>query len=210
MGPVMAAQYLEFLVEEPSQEAFLQELLPSHLPAGVTFQVHAHRGKRDLLSKLDGRLRGYAKWPGNNWRIFVLVDRDNDDCQELKQRLEDISAQVGLLTRSRAGGNSWQVVNRIVIEELEAWYFGDPEAICSAYPRVSLRTLNQARYRNPDAISGGTWEALERVLQRKGYFHGGIKKVEVARNIAAHIAPQRNRSRSFQVFYAAVLEAAGM
>ena len=205
----MAAQHLEFLVEEPSQEAFLQELLPSHLPAGITFQVHAHRGKGDLLAKMAGRLRGYAKYLPADWRIFVLVDRDNDDCQELKQQLEDMSTQVGLLTRARAGGNSWQVVNRIVIEELEAWYFGDPEAICNAYPRVSLRTLNQAHYRDPDAISD-TWEALERVLQRKGYFHGGIKKVEAARNIADHIAPQRNRSRSFQVFYAAILDAAGM
>ena len=206
----MAAPHLEFLVEEPSQEAFLQELLPSHLPAGITFQIHAHRGKGDLLTKLAGRLRGYAKYLPADWRIFVLVDRDADDCQELKQRLEDISAQVGLRTRTRAGGgNSWQVVNRIVIEELEAWYFGDPEAICNAYPRVSLKTLKQVHYRDPDAISD-TWEALERVLQRKGYFHGGIRKVEVARNIATQIAPQRNRSRSFQVFYAAVLEAAGM
>ena len=206
----MAAQYLEFLVEDRSQEAFLQELLPSHLPAGITFRIYPHRGKRDLLSKLDGRLRGYARWPGNNWRIFVLVDRDADDCQKLKQRLEDMSAQVGLRTRTRAGGNSWQVVNRIVIEELEAWYFGDPEAICNAYPRVSLRTLNQARYRDPDAIKGGTWEALERVLQRNGYFCGGISKIEAARTIAAQIDPQRNRSRSFQVFYAAILDAAGM
>ena len=207
----MAAQHLEFLVEEPSQEAFLQELLPSHLPAGITFQIHAHRGKGDLLTKLAGRLRGYAKYLPADWRIFVLVDRDADNCHDLKQRLEDMSAQVGLRTRTRAGGdNPWQVVNRIVIEELEAWYFGDPEAICNAYPRVSLRTLNQAHYRDPDGIKGGTWEVLERVLQRKGYFHGGIRKVEAARNIASQIDPQRNRSRSFKVFYAAILEAAGM
>lgn len=205
----MAAPHLEFLVEELSQEAFLQELLLSHLPDGITFQIIRHRGKGDLLAKLAGRLRGYAKYLPADWRIFVLVDRDNDDCQELKQRLEDISGQVGLRTRTRAGGgNSWQVVNRIVIEELEAWYFGDPEAICNAYPRVSLKTLNQARYRDPDAISD-TWETLKQVLQRKGYFRRGISKPEAARNIAAHIAPQRNRSRSFQVFYAAILEAAG-
>lgn len=207
----MAAQHLEFLVEEPSLEAFLQELLPSHLPAGITFRIHPHRGKRDLLTKLDGRLRGYAKYLPADWRIFVLVDRDADNCHDLKQRLEDISAQVGLRTRARAaGGNSWQVVNRIVIEELEAWYFGDPEAIRNAYPRVSLRTLNQAHYRDPDGIKGGTWEVLERVLQRKGYFRRGISKPEVARNIAAQIDPQRNRSRSFQVFYAAILDAAGV
>lgn len=206
----MAAPHLEFLVEEPSLEAFLQELLPGNLPAGIAFRVHAHRGKGDLLTKLPGRLRGYANWPANNWRIFVLVDRDNDDCRELKRRLENMAAQARLLTRAQAGGNPWQVVNRIVIEELEAWYFGDPEAICSAYPRVPLKALNHARYRNPDGITGGTWEALERVLQRSGYFPNGIRKVEAARNIAAYSDPQRNRSRSFQVFYAALLEAAGV
>lgn len=189
--------------------AFLQELLQRNLPE-IAFQIHDYRGKGDLLTKLGGRLRGYANYLPADWRIFVLVDRDNDDCRELKQRLEGLAAQAGLRTRAQAGGNPWQVVNRIVIEELESWYFGDPEAICGAYPRMSLRTLNQARYRNPDAIRGGTWEALERVLQKSGYFRGGIRKVEVARSIAAHSDPQRNRSRSFQVFYAALLEAAGV
>lgn len=206
----MAAQHLVFLVEEPSQEAFLQVLLRGNLPEEITFQIHAYRGKRDLLTKLVGRLRGYAKSLPDDSRIFVLVDRDDDDCYRLKQRLEDMSAQVGLRTRTQAGGNPWQVVNRIVIEELEAWYFGDPEAICRAYPRVPLKAFNQAGYRDPDAIKGGTWEALERVLQRSGYFRGGISKIESARNIAAHSDPQRNRSRSFQVFYAALLEAAGV
>ena len=206
----MAAQHLEFLVEEPSQEAFLQVLLRGNLPAGITFQIHAYRGKGDLLTKLGGRLRGYAKYLPADWRIFVLVDRDDDDCYRLKQRLEDIAAQVGLRTRTQAGGAPWQVVNRIVIEELEAWYFGDPEAIRRAYPRVSLKAFNQAGYRDPDAIKGGPWEALERVLQGRGYFRGGISKIEAARNIAAHSDPQRNRSRSFRVFYAALLEAAGV
>jgi hypothetical protein len=66
-----------------------------------------------------------------------------------------------------------------------------------------------ARYRDPDAIAGGTWEAFERVLRQSGYFRGGLRKVEAARTIAPHIDPARNTSRSFQVLRDALVELAG-
>ena len=145
----MTAQHLELLVEEPSMEAFLRELLPRMLPAECTFKIHPFQGKPDLLDKLQKRLRAYAKWLPDNYRIFVVVDRDNDNCEQLKQKLENIASRTQLLTRSQARGRPWQLVNRIAIEELEAWYFGDWQAVCSAYPRVSERIPNQARYRHP-------------------------------------------------------------
>jgi hypothetical protein len=40
----------------------------------------------------------------------------------------------------------------------------------SIYPRVSKSTPERAKYRDPDAIAGGTWEAFERILQNAGYF----------------------------------------
>ncbi len=62
-------------------------------------------------------------------------------------------------------------------------------------------TLSTSRkFRDPDSIPGGTWETLERILKRQGYFKGGYLKVEGARTIAAQMDPDRNRSRSFQVF----------
>ena len=86
------------------------------------------------------------------------------------------------------------------MEELEAWFFGDVEALVAAYPRVP-RTLERWKdYRDPDAIRGGTWEALGRVLQRAGYFPGGLAKKAAARTIATHMNPERNRSRSFRLF----------
>ena len=121
------------------------------------------------MKNLGPRLRGYARWLPPDWRIFVMVDRDNDNCLALKRELEDASMAAGLRTRSQAGGNGWQVVNRIVVEELEAWYFGDWQAVRGAFPRVSEHVPRQSRYREPDAISG-TWEAFERILQRRGYF----------------------------------------
>ncbi|MEB3342659.1 hypothetical protein [Okeania sp.] len=54
----------------------------------ISFDTHSFQGKQDLLSKLPGRLKGYKKWIPNDWIIIVLLDRDNQDCQKLKQQLE--------------------------------------------------------------------------------------------------------------------------
>lgn len=205
---MMVNPHLEILVEEPSMEAFLHGLLPRLFPADcTTFRVHAFQGKPDLLDKLQARLKGYASWLPNYGRIVVVVDCDNDDCHKLKQRLERAATTAGLRTRSGTGGISWQVVNRIAIEELEAWYFGDWEAVRGAYPKVSPTVPNQAKYRDPDAIKGGTWEAFERILKQKGYFKNGLRKVEAARTIAVHINPACNRSHSFVRFRDALSEA---
>ena len=115
----MTAQHL-LLVEEQSMEAFLHCLLPRLLPEGHTFEVHPFRGKHDLRKKLKDRLRGYARWLPDEYRIIVMVDRDNDDCKKLKAELEAAATAAGLRTRSQAGSGPWQVANRIVIEELEA------------------------------------------------------------------------------------------
>ena len=203
----MTAQHLEFLVEERSMEAFLRALLPSVLPEERTFEVHAFQGKRDLLKKLESRLRGYARWLPDDFRIVVMVDRDEQQCRTLKEQLEETAGRAGLLTRSRATERPWQLVNRVVIEELEAWYFGDWQAVRAAYPRVSAAIPNKAAYRVPDAIEGGTWEAFERILKRHGYFSTGLRKLETARAIAPHIDPARSRSHSFGLFARTIAEA---
>ena len=188
-------------------EAFLRALLPRLLPQDRTFEVRVFQGKRDLLKKLESRLRAYSRWLPEDHRIVVMVDRDNDDCHELKAQLEEAAAHAGLLTRSRAVERPWQLVNRVAIEELEAWYFGDWQAVRAAYPRVSANISNKAAYRDPDLIAGGTWEALERILKRHGYFTTGLRKVEAARAVAAHIEPARNRSQSFGHLVGAIAEA---
>lgn len=203
----MAANHLELLVEEPSMEAFLSALLPRLLPQDRTFVVHPFQGKSDLLGKLETRLRGYAAWLPADWRIVVVVDRDDEDCRVLKRQLETIGRRARLLTRSRAGNAPWQLVNRIAIEELEAWYFGDWAAVRSAFPRASAKVPRRQGFRNPDAIAGGTWEAFERVMQAHGYFKGGLAKIEAARAIGAYVEPARSSSHSFRTFSDAIAEA---
>ena len=191
----MRMRHLVPLVEEPSMEEFLRLLLPRVLPECCRFEIHSFRSKPRLLRNLKPRLRSYARWLPDDWRIIVLVDRDNDDCRQLKKKLEEATAAAGLRTRSEAGGPHRQTINRIVIEELEAWYFGDWQAVRSAYPRVPDSISRSARYRDPDAISK-TWETFERILKKVGYFTTGLRKIEAARDIAIHIEPGRNHSNS--------------
>lgn len=201
----MTVDHVEVLVEEPSAEAALGVLLPRILGnVGVT--VHAHQGKSDLLDKLPGKLRAYQRWLPPNHRVVVLVDRDSEDCFSLKERLEIFASNAGLPTRSRPHKGGYVVVNRIAVEELEAWFFGDWEAVATAFPKVDRRVPLQTKYRDPDDVAGGTWEALERVLQSAGYFPTGLRKIETARAVAANMVPERNTSRSFKAFQAALRE----
>lgn len=194
--------HIDILVEEPSAKEALEQLLPKLLPAEANFRILNFQGKHDLLKSLPARMRGYARSLRTDDRIVVLVDRDQSNCHALKHRLEQIAQEAGLATASHPDAlGRFQVVNRIAIEELEAWFFGDVAAIRAAYPRVSAHLDQQKGYRDPDAIAGGTWERLERVLQKAGYFRPGLNKMEVARAIAQHMEPSRNRSRSFRNFW---------
>lgn len=188
-------------------ETFLSHVLTRIVGEDATFAVHAYQGKPDLLAKLEGRLRGYAKWLPESARVVVLVDQDRDDCRVLKARLERCAASAGLASRTAARGSIWRVVNRIAVEELEAWYFGEWGAVSQAYPRVRS-IYNQAAYRDPDAIAGGTAEALARVLKRGGYFETGLRKVELATQVGRHFDPVSCTSPSFLVFRDAIMEAA--
>jgi hypothetical protein len=189
---VLAPGYLEVLVEEPSAEAALNILLPRIVP-GVPFQIVPFNGKDSLLRKLPDRLRSYAGyWAETSLRLVVLVDRDTDDCVALKTRLCAMARQAGLPTHA--------VLFRIVIEELEAWFLGDVPALRAAYPRVPASLAGRTRFRDPDAVAGGTCQALERVLQQGKYHEKGLQKVRAATDIAPHMDIENNRSKSFQVF----------
>jgi hypothetical protein len=187
---------VEILVEELSAEFALRQLLPKIVP-GAPFVIRTFQGKPALLKKLPERLAGYATWPGvDHARIVVLVDWDDDDCVALRQQLDTVAMAAGF----RPTGSRRAVVNRIVVEELEAWFFGDIEALVAAYPRVPPSTARRSGFRDPDAIRGGTAEALERLLQRHGYHRAGLAKVTAAQDIARHMDADNNASRSFQVF----------
>ena len=192
--------HIKFFLEEPSAEEALRHILRKILSPDVICIFHVFEGKDDMLEELPKHLKG-DQWIRNNGRIIVLVDEDREDCHELKAHLERAAHEAGFVTKSRAAPNEdFQIVNRIAIEELEAWFFGDVEALHAAYPRIPKNLQSKAKYRDPDAIQGGTSEALEHLLIQKNYYRGRIPKPTVAQNIAQHMQPSRNRSKSFQVF----------
>lgn len=113
---------------------------------------------------------------------MVLIDGDREDCYELKAELEERARAIGFHTKSSPGKKGdFQVLNRLAIEELEAWFLGDISAIRAAYPKVSPSIGQKSNFRDPDAIKGGAWEALERILKKKaGYHRGGLGKIKAA------------------------------
>ncbi|MFZ5453251.1 MAG: DUF4276 family protein [Thermodesulfobacteriota bacterium] len=166
--------HFEFLVEEESAETALYNLVPKIVGPAISYNIRVFQGKFDLLKKLPERLRGYRHWLPEDWLIIVLLDRDQEDCFQLKAKMEEIARGEGLSTKSNPNhSGKIQVLNRIAIQELEAWFFGDVIALKTAYPRIPKALDRNSRYRNPDAIDH-TWESLERVLKRAGYYRGGL------------------------------------
>jgi len=77
--------HIEFLVEEVSVEVALHNLVPRIVGPDVSYAIHSHQGKQDLLTKLPSRLRAYRTWIPDDWYIVVLVDADSDDCRILEE-----------------------------------------------------------------------------------------------------------------------------
>ncbi|MBC7447631.1 MAG: DUF4276 family protein [Hymenobacteraceae bacterium] len=133
----------------------------------------------------------------------MLVDRDVDDCHELKAASEAFAHTAGLPTKPRpTPTGEFVLVTRIACEEMEAWLLGDQTAIRQAYPRVKAHHVKATftHTTDPAAIRGGTAEALERVFVAASYPAGKLK-YEWAARIGPHLDPARNQSASFQCFW---------
>jgi hypothetical protein len=189
---------LEVLVEEPSAKVALECLVPKIVPE-VDFEVIEFRGKTTMLKELPRRFAGYAarvQW--ERVKVVVVVDRDDDNCIELKKSVQEMALAAGIPTF--AATVEPVVLVRIIVEELESWFFGDVPALRAAYPRVPESLDRQRPFRDPDGIVGGTWEALGRVLAGHGYHKPRLQKLRLASDVAPHMDIENNRSKSFQVF----------
>jgi hypothetical protein len=184
--------HIEFLVEEASTEIALKEIVPKIIGNVHTFKIHNFQNKDRLLKRLPERMKAYANFIHDDWRIVILVDEDRSNCQELKKKLCDATS---IVTQKK--GNI--VLHRIVVEELESWFIGDVAAIRAEYEKIPASLSKQAKFRDPDAIKGGTWEELDKILKKYGY-QTGLKKQEFAQKVSPHMDVENNQSRSFQVF----------
>lgn len=202
--------HFEFLVEELSAEETLKNILPRILGENFSYDIHPFQGKHDLLKNLTNRLRGYIDRLNNcsleELRIVVLIDKHTDDCLDLKHKLKQQTQNAKFDGKSGTiGGKRFHILLRIVVEELEAWFFGDMEALNKAYPSISINLGRKAKYRNPDAMTYPS-RILEKDLIRTGYYRQRASKTEVARMISPHMLPNRNRAKSFQVFKDGLIE----
>jgi len=203
---------LHVLVEGPSEAALLNGWLPRFLPPQHTFKVIQHRGKgrlpgdpartpdprrEGLLDQLPAKLRAYGRALNpDTERVLVLVDLDDDDCLELKGRLVRVL---------KSCDPTPVVLFRFAIEETEAFYLGDPQAIRKAFPQAKP---GRARFYEQDSICG-TWEVFQEVLGAESEDkHGWAEKM------APHLGTdfegqQANKSPSFRQFCRALLRLAG-
>ena len=174
-----------------------------HIPRNL--QAVPDPRKRFLLDHLPRLLSGYGRSlrPADAC-VVVVVDLDTRNCMEFKQEL------LGVLN---ACPQTPRTLFRIAIEELEAWFLGDRNALKAAYPNAREVVLDAYVQ---DSICG-TWEVLADAidargstrLKKVGYPTVGRVKCDWAREVSAHMDVNENTSRSFQVFRDGIRQLAG-
>ncbi len=204
--------HFEILVEgqvELTALSILMEKILGTYKAPHTWKIHKHRGigrlqdnlqakpnpnDHTLLHNLPSKLRAYGSTMKEDEVVVVLVDLDDkEDCIGFKEQLRktlDICPQRP------------NTLFRIAIEELEAWFLGDRQAILAAYPNAKADVLN-AYVQDSQC---GTWEklanAIEPGLQKPGPRSIRIlaQKQKWAARIARNMDVENNHSPSFRVF----------
>lgn len=211
--------HFEFLIEDKSGEKFLEILLPKIIIEPHSFRVRSYKGvghipknlaKKEnphtstLLTKLPRLIAGYGQAYQNSKEIALVVICDLDDkcLKDFRKQLLDMLDQIKQ--------KPFHTVFCIAIEEGEAWYLGDLEAIRKAYPRAKNSVLSN--YVN-DSICG-TWEKLAdaiykggaKALSQQGWVGVGKEKSLWATNITPHMNIDENKSPSFKYFYGKLAE----
>lgn len=174
-----------FLLEEPSMGALLEGLLPRLFVGwkkGEHFLCIEHEGKSDLDKSVPRKLKNWQH-PGD--RFVIVRDNDSADCRQVKARYVDLCAKCG-----RA-----DTLIRLVCQELESWYLGDLHALaqCFGIPKIDSPALRK-KFADPDTYQKPSVEIARRLPE--------FQKGSAARDMAAHLTPAQNRSRSFQTFVA--------
>jgi hypothetical protein len=180
---------LVFMLEEPSMSELLKRLLPRLFP-DLQFLCVPHEGKSDLERSLRIKLPAW-KVPGD--RFVVVRDADQEDCKALKAALTNVCVSCGRPDS----------LVRIVCRELEAWYFGQPEALAEAFEDTALATLGaKARYRNSDDIVRPAHELASLCPL--------FQKIGTARVMGDLLSLPGNTSPSFRNFVTGIARISGL
>jgi len=170
-----------FLTEEASMKELLSGIIHTQYPSlheGLDWHIIAYQGKADLEKNIQSKMRS---WNYNNPHFIILRDNDGGDCLQLKSKLANLASETGKPHHIR-----------IVCQELEAWLLGDADAVKKVFPHAPFHNA-QRTYRNPDNLNNASQILTE--------LTGSPSKVSRAQDIAPHLSPSRNASKSFQVFH---------
>jgi hypothetical protein len=203
--------HFEILVEDVSGKTALDILVPKIVGEQHSFRIHSYKGsgrlpknlkstsdpkKRILLDQLPRLIRGYDKAfsSQSDYSLIVVCDLDSRCLKEFRKELLECldSCNTSLMTYFC-----------IAIEEGEAWYLGDLDAVRKAYPNAKSAVLNT--YVN-DSICN-TWEKLAdaivvggstKLSKLKG--QAGMEKSVWAKTITPYMNVDKNLSPSFCYF----------
>lgn len=186
----MTSPTLVCCLEERSAREMLAGVLPRVLPEGWNMQFIVFEGKRDLLSRLEMRVRG---WSLPNSRFLILCDQDADNCKRLKNQIAMLLLSTGKTAKIR-----------IACHELENFYLGDLPAVENGLGCAGITKLSsKAQYRQPDAIANAP-EILKKISS------SSYQKCAGSRAIASYLDIEgKNRSASFNALLSAIRQLTG-
>lgn len=175
---------------EEASGRIVAEALAATLGLDSRIRCIEHQGKSDLEKSFPRKIRAW----GGPARFIVMRDNDGAVCTHKKAALAERVPPEALD----------RVKIRLVMQELESWFIGEPEALREANlidAGLAAKWPSKAKFRKPDNI-----------LRAKNVLHMQIKthgQIELARLLGPRLRPERNRSPSFHAFVAALRWAAG-
>lgn len=214
--------HFEILSEDQSGEIALNILIQKIISVKNTYTIHSYKGigrlpkglkpgsdpqKRILLDQLPKLIRGYGKtfqgYHDYSAVVIIVLDLDDKDLNSFETELNEVV---------NTCNPKPETYFCFAIEEGEAWFLGDMNAIKTAYPNAKDSVLNT--YEN-DSICG-TWEKLADAifpggsisLKKQGWMKIVKTKSEWAERITPSLDIENNQSPSFHYFKNKLLELA--
>ena len=178
------------MVEEKSVEPVIQSVANKilNLEKGDWYQIKIHQGKQDLQNAIPKVLPSLSKIPGTT--IIILQDQDQNDCIQLKQKLNELVLRSKIKVPYKI---------RIACRQLENWFLGDLKAINNAYPNFNVNTKIS---NDVDAIQNADLELLKIIPDFRNHNH--LPKLLIAKNISPYLSLSRNKNKSFLNFVSAI------
>lgn len=204
--------HIDFLIEDISGKIMLEHLLPKVIQQdNVTYRLHSYKGigripgnlksaktirNRQLLEQLPRLLSGfgrtYQSWGSiMSGYTVVVCDLDDRNIRNFKTQLTNVLSFCTVQPETRFC---------FAIEEGEAWFLGDIQAIKKVYPKVNMHVMHSY---TQDSICG-TWEVLANAIgfsrRDATYQDVGLEKRIWAEKITPHLIIEDNKSSSFHFF----------